>query len=523
MLDYLIINGNVLDGSGSAAEELNVGIHGDRIAYVGADTPAARHIIDAANRIVSSGFIDTHAHSEFTIFADGRAQGKLAQGVTTEINGNCGLSAAPLSGEAKERREADQKEYGIAERWTNFSEYFDKLNSRGLGLNYATLCGHGNIRASVIGYREGESSASELAEMKRLLLNAIDSGAKGLSTGLIYPPGVYSSTEEIIELTDAAVKRFPSAIYATHLRSEGEGLIESIEEALRIGRESSAAVHISHIKTSGEENWDKIGRTLALIDEARAAGMRVTCDRYPYVASSTDLDVVIPAWVYAGGVQEELRRLRDASTREKIVSGLKEREDKYWSDIYISAVTRPENRWMEGENILDIAARLGSHPADAVIDITIKEEARAGAIFFSMCEENLRRFLSLPYVMIGSDSSVKSFSGVTCSGKPHPRGFGSFPRFIGKYVRDEGVVRLPEAIRKLTSLPASVFGLRERGLVKRGYYADLVVFDYDTISDRAAFKDPFQPPEGIHHVFVNGEPAFSEGDFSKKLSGRIIT
>jgi N-acyl-D-amino-acid deacylase len=522
MIDYLIINGNVIDGSGTGVEVLNVGIQGDRIVYIGADTFPARHVIDAKNMIVSPGFIDTHAHSEFTLFADGRAQGKLAQGVTTEINGNCGLSAAPLFGEAKGRREADQKEFGITERWSTFNEYFDELNARGLGINFATLCGHGNIRASVMGYREGEPSSADMAEMKGLLLDALGAGSRGLSTGLIYPPGVYSAVEEIIELASAAVANYPSAIYATHMRSEGDGLIESIEEALRIGRESAAAVHISHIKTSGEENWNKIDRALSLIEDAHASGMRVTCDRYPYIASSTDLDIVIPAWVYAGGVQEELRRLRDAVTREKIVSGLRSKEDKYWKSIYISSVMRPENRWMEGENIFDIAAKIGSHPADAVVDITIKEEARAGAIFFSMCEENLRRFLSLPFVTIGSDSSVRSFSGVTCSGKPHPRGFGSFPRFIGKYVRDEGIIGLPDAIRKMTSLPAMVFGLRERGLIRKGYYADLVVFDYSTISDRAAFNDPFQPPQGIGHVFVNGEPAFSEGRFIEKLNGRII-
>jgi N-acyl-D-amino-acid deacylase len=374
-----------------------------------------------------------------------------------------------------------------------------------------------------MGYREGAPSSAEIAEMKRLLLDALGSGARGLSTGLIYPPGVYSRTEEIIELMEVAVKNYPHAIYATHIRSEGDGLIDSIEEALRIGRESSAAIHISHIKTSGEENWDKIDRVLSLIEEAQVSGMRVTCDRYPYVASSTDLDVVIPAWVYAGGVQEELRRLRDIPTREKIVSGLRSREDKYWKSIYISSVMRPENKWMEGENIFDISAKIGAHPADAVVDITIKEEARAGAIFFSMCEENLRRFLSLPFVMIGSDSSVRSFSGLTCSGKPHPRGFGSFPRFLGRYVRDEGIIGLPDAIRKITSLPAMIFGLRERGLIKKGYYADLAVFDYSMIADKAAFNNPFQLPQGIEHVFVNGEPAFSEGRFIEKLNGRIIT
>jgi len=522
MIDYLIINGSVIDGCGCEGRETCVGIKGDSIAYIGPASVPAEHVIDAAGMIVCPGFIDTHAHSEFTLMADGRAEGKLSQGVTTEINGNCGLSAAPLLGESAARREADQQEFGVTERWSTFEEYFENLSPKGLGLNFATLCGHGNVRASVMGYRDGKPSADEMNRMKGFLAEAVKSGARGLTTGLIYPPGVYSETDEIIELAGAACEHNPSAVYATHMRSEGAGLIESIEETLRIGREAGVAVHISHIKTSGEENWGRIDAALSLIEEARASGMKVTCDRYPYIASSTDLDTIIPSWAYEGGVQEELKRLRDPAVREKIVSGLMPRSDRYWKGIFISSTAKQENKWMEGENVHDIAVRTGRKPFDAALDIIISEEARAGAIFFSMCEENLRRFLSLPYVMIGSDSSVRSFSGKTCWGKPHPRGFGSFPRFIARYVRDEGLMALPEAIRKMTSLPAEVFGLKRRGRIEKGYYADLVVFDYASISDRATFKEPFQAAEGIHHVFVNGLPAYSEGSFSGILNGRIL-
>jgi N-acyl-D-amino-acid deacylase len=259
-----------------------------------------------------------------------------------------------------------------------------------------------------------------------------------------------------------------------------------------------------------------------MVEGARASGMRVTCDRYPYIASGTDLDTIIPAWMYEGGAQEELKRLRDPEIRGKIASGLRARSEKYWKGLYLSSVSRQENKWMEGENLYDIAAGLGREPADAALDIIISEETRAAAIFFSMCEENLRRFLSLPYAMIGTDSSVRSFSGKTFWGKPHPRGFGSFPRFIGRYVRDEGLAALPDAVRRVTSLPAAVFGIRERGLIRKGYFADLVVFDYARMEDRATFREPFQTPAGVRQVFVNGEPAYRDGVFSEKLNGRVL-
>jgi N-acyl-D-amino-acid deacylase len=519
MIDYLIERGTVIDGSGAEAQELNVGTLNDRIVYTGLERPAAARTVNARGLIVAPGFIDTHAHSEFTVLADGRAEGKLSQGVTTEINGNCGLSAAPLYGEALIRREADMAELGITERWSTFYEYFALLRDKGISINFATLCGHGNIRASVIGYKNKPPDSAAVEEMKRLVRDAALAGSKGLSTGLIYPPGIYSETSELIALATALPT---SSIYASHMRSEGDELIESIREVLEIGRGAGLPVHISHLKTAGERNWWKIDEAIMLIGKARRAGVNVTCDRYPYAASSTDLDTVLPSWVYEGGIEDELERLRRPETAARIKSEIGLRSDDYWKSIYVSSVAKPENRWMEGENIFGIAAKTGKNAVDTLLSLLIDERARTGAIFFSMSEDNLRRFLSLPYTMIGSDSSARSFSGPTCFGKPHPRGFGSFPRFIGKYVREEGVTTLPEAIRRTAGLPAATFGLTDRGVIREGAYADIAVFDYGRISDTATFTEPFSRPRGIEYVFVNGSLAVDGGEITKTLSGRIL-
>lgn len=527
MFDYLIKNGLIFDGSGSEPIETNIGIKGDRISYIGTDEIAAKEVIDAKGMAVSPGFIDTHAHSEFTIIADGRAQGKLSQGITTEINGNCGLSAAPLYGEALERRLEDLKELEIKERWSTFREYFDILKSKGIALNFATLCGHGNIRACVIGYKDTVPDKKAMMQMKILLSEALKDGAKGLSTGLTYPPGVYSNTDELIELSKVLSSKttinkngWADFVYASHLRSEGDALIEATEEVIRIGKEAVVNVHISHIKTAGQENWMKINKVIELIESAREEGVNLTCDRYPYIAASTDLDIVLPPWVYEGGIDEELSRLKDPKISKKIKSEIGFKDDNYWKGIYISSVNN--NKWMEGENIFDIAKKMDKRPEDVLFEILIEEKLRAGAIFFSMSEGNLKRFLALPYTMIGSDSSARSLSGPTFKGKPHPRGFGSFARFIGRYIRDEGLMPVSEAIRKMTYLPALTFNLKERGLIKEGFYADISIFDYKKIIDKATFKDPYNKPDGIAYVFVNGSLALKEREFTGSLSGSLL-
>lgn len=535
-VDLLIRNGIVFDGTGAEPFEADIGVAGDKIAFINkvsdvrcqVSKTRGEKVIDAKGLAVSPGFIDTHAHSEFTLLADPRAEGKLLQGITTEINGNCGLSAAPLYGEALEHREKDLAELGIKEWWSTLEEYFRILEGREIALNFVTLAGHGNIRASVIGYKDKKPTASELKKMQALLQKTIDAGAIGLSTGLIYPPGIYSDTEELIELCKVLSQKprtsISKLIYTSHMRSEGKGLIESIKEIIRIAKEANIKVHISHIKTSGKENWDKIDEAITLIEDARRRGIQVTCDRYPYTASSTELDTILPSWTYEGGSEKELRRLTRPSVQEKIKKEILHGhpDNDYWTKVSVSSVSSKKNKWMEGKTLAFISGRINIKPVDALFKILIEEKLRAGAIFSSMSEDNLKRFLSLPYAMIGSDSSARSMSGITYDGKPHPRGFGSFPRFLGKYVRDEGLISMSEAIHKITMLPARTFGINDRGVLKKGSFADIIIFDPERIIDRATFGKPFLKSEGIHYVVVNGTPAVWKGKFTGAATGKIL-
>ncbi|MDP3048035.1 MAG: D-aminoacylase [Thermodesulfovibrionales bacterium] len=557
MIDLLIKGGAVFDGKGAEPFEADIGIIKDKIAFIDKGVKWSRcqgvkaeKTIDAKGLAVSPGFIDTHAHSEFTLLADPRAEGKLLQGITTEINGNCGLSAAPLYNEAAEHRENDIKELKIKERWKTFGEYFRILEKKGIALNFLTLAGHGSIRASAVGYKDKRPGKIEMRKMQVLLRQAIDAGAIGLSTGLIYPPGIYSDTEELIELckvlsqTCRNFRIFKSphppftkggrggiigdkgrfGIYTSHMRSEGKNLIESIKEVIRIGKEADVRVHISHIKTSGKGNWDKIDEAIALIEDARRKGIRVTCDRYPYTASSTDLDTILPSWTYDGGTEEELRRLKNPEMREKIRKEIlyEHPVSDYWKRVSVSSVSSQKNKWMEGKTLTFISGRINNSPVDALFKILIEEKLRAGAIFSSMREDNLERFLSLPYVMIGSDSSARSRTGLTCKGKPHPRGFGSFPRFLGKYVRDNKLMSMTSAVHKITMLPARTFGINGRGVLKKGAFADIVVFDPERIIDKATFDKPFLKPEGIYYVIVNGLPEVWEGEITGATAGKIL-
>jgi len=523
-IDILIRGGRVHDGAGDEPFIGDVAISGDRIAFITKNgvrfTGKAGRVIDAGDLSVSPGFIDTHAHSEFTLLADGRAEGKIFQGVTTEINGNCGLSAAPLYGEAFEHRENDLRELGITERWSTFREYLQLLEKRGPAINFAALAGHGNIRASVLGFADRDPDGPEMEQMQHLLLEAVREGAIGLSTGLIYPPGVYAKTEEIIGL----VRCIKGLIYTSHMRSESDHLTDAIGEAIRIGRESGIAVHISHLKTGGRNNWAKIDDAISLIESAHARGSVVTCDRYPYIAASTDLDAVLPPWAYAGGTEEELKRLGNAAARSVIRNEVVSQHpgDDYWNSIAISSMNSESNTWMEGKTVSFLSGKANKEPVDFLLDILIEEKLRIGAIFHSMNEDNLRRFLARPYLMIGSDSSVRSTDGPTRRGKPHPRGFGTFPRFIGRYARDLKLMKMGEAIRKITLLPSLTFGLAGRGQLKEGFYADIVVFDEERIIDRSTFEEPFLKPEGIHSVLVNGSLVVREGTSTGEKPGRIL-
>ncbi len=527
-INLLIKGGLIYDGTKSEPYEGDIGISKNIIAFVNKKTKnkklkyklKAAQTINAENYIVSPGFIDTHGHSEFTLLADPSAEGKLCQGITTEINGNCGLSAAPLYGEALKQREQDLKEFEIKERWSSFEEYFRLLERRKIPLNFVTLTGHGNIRACIMGYKDRKPTSDELKKMIVLLKRTISEGAIGISTGLIYPPGVFADTEELIELSKSCRK----LIYTTHMRNEGDRLLESVEETIHIGKESGINVHISHIKTSGKQNWHKIDRMIELIDEGRRNSIKISCDKYPYVASSTDLDTILPSWAFEGGFEEELKRLRSPDARKKIKRELLRSSTgvEYWKNICISSVSKENNKWMEGKSIASIAKNLRRKPIDLLFSLLIDEKLKVGAVFFSMSEQNLLRLLLLPYLMIGTDSSSRSTIGPTYKGKPHPRGFGCFPRFLGKYIRDGAIMNLNEAIHKITLLPALTFRIHQRGIIKEGAFADIVIFDAHKINDRATFQEPFLKPEGIYYVIVNGVPAVREGELTGSRTGMIL-
>ena len=550
-IDILIKGGLIFDGTGSEPFKADMGISGDKIAFINKKsevrsqkfnppTPSLEkkrgggfdRVIDADGLTVTPGFIDTHAHSEFTLLAGPHAEGKLCQGITTEINGNCGLSAAPLYGEGLKQREKDLGELDIRERWSTLERYFDILEKKGLTFNFATLVGHGNLRSCVAGYEDKRLTVSDKKKMRILLRASLREGAIGISTGLIYPPGIYSDTEELIELCKVLPPLRPplvrggwgGGIYKSHMRSEGDKLIESIEEIIRIGKEAGIKVHISHIKTSGKKNWHKIGDAISMIDDAQKNGVRITCDRYPYTAASTDLDTILPSWAYEGGAEKELNRLKNSRFRKKMKKEIlcEHPETEYWEGVIVASVSSEKNRWMEGKSIAYIAHYESSELVDILFKILIEERLRVGAIFSSMNEDNLRRFLSLSYVMIGTDSSSRCTSGLTCKGKPHPRGFGSFPRFLGRYVRDNGVISMREAVHKITMFPAKTFGIVKRGVIRKGAFADLVIFDHGKIIDRATFDEPFLKPEGIYYVFVNGKPAIWDGKLTGIFAGRVL-
>lgn len=521
--DILICGGAVFDGSGNPAVQADVGISGGRISFIGrAQKDDAASVIGADGFYVTPGFIDTHSHSDFTLLADPlAAEGKLFQGVTCEVNGNCGLSGGPLIGAARQQRESDLAQYGIKERWEGLGQYLDILERRGLLMNFATLTGHGNLRASVIGYADRAPSGQELNEMAAHLEASLKAGAIGLSSGLIYPPGAYSRTEELVALAragkSAAAGNF---IYATHMRSEGDSLIEAIGEAVTIGR-AAGRLQVSHMKTAGRQNWGKLSQAIEAMEEARASGLRASADRYPYTAASTDLDTILPAWAYEGGSTEELARLKDPATLGKIAGEI-QKDALYWESVYISSTPNGADKWMEGKSLGEIARAEKKSPLEMLFHVLVKGEVRVQAIFHSMNEDNLRRLYRLPWVMVGSDSSARSFSGPSVTGKPHPRAFGTFPRFLKRYTIKEGLLGMEEAVRKITSLPADTFGLAGRGMIREGFVADIAVLDPGPLADTATFEEPFQKARGVEHLIVNGEAVITGGALTGKRPGRVL-
>ena len=523
MFDILIHGGTVIDGTGAPAQRCDVGITGDTIAALGMlQNAQAREFVDARDMHICPGFIDMHSHSDFNMLVQPPGRGKIMQGITTEVVGNCGLSAAPLLGAARAQREKSINNLGLDLCWTHLDEFAEIVKTKNLSCHMLPLIGHGNIRGSVVGYGNRQPTADEMKTMERLLIRQMEAGAWGLSTGLVYPPGIYAAREEIIALAKTAA-RF-GGIYTSHMRSEGGQLLEAIAETLDVGRSAGLPVQISHLKTQGKRNWHKLTAVFELIEKARAGGMAVFADRYPYTASSTGLDVVFPAWACEGGNAAELERLQSPEVRERIYADILERmtEVELGRDILIAKVLTKKNKPLEGMRLGAAAALRSQSVGEALFSILTEEELDVDAVFFSMCEDNLGKILRKDYVMIGSDASVWDTAGVLGEGKPHPRAFGSFPRVLRKYVFEQKLLSLENAVYKMTGLPARAIGLADRGVIRQNMKADLLLMRMADVQDRADYADPHRYPAGISRIMVEGTWEVVEGALTGNYAGRLL-
>ncbi len=534
MFDLAIKNGRIVDGTGNPWFRADIGIRKGKIAEIGRLTSSeAKKIIDAEGLVVCPGFIDMHNHSDRSLLVNPNLESAVRQGITTLVIGNCGFSLAPVDPTKKEFMVKYFSRFlpvGVELRidWSTFGEYLTRLEENKAASNIATLVGHGTVRASVIGFEDRDPTPEELEKMKMLVAEAMDAGAFGLSTGLIYPPGMYSKTYELIELCKV-VARY-GGIYASHIRGEGATLVEAVKEAIEIGEKSGVPVEISHHKAAGKVNWGKTKETLKLMEEARARGVDVTCDQYPYNAGMTSLATLLPPWTQVGGMEETLKRLRNPEERERIRRDIEEGVAGWenmisncgWESIYISFVATKENKVLEGKNLAEIAELKGKDEFSALFDLILEEKGKAYIVIFEMDEEDIRRVMRSRLQMVGTDSWAVAPYGVLSEGKPHPRFYGTYPRILGKYVREDRVITLEDAVRKMTSFPAQKLKLKDRGLIREGSWADIVVFDPIRVKDRATYEDPHQYPEGIKYVLVNGEVVIDKGEHTGVLARKIL-
>ncbi|MCK4772406.1 MAG: D-aminoacylase [Candidatus Latescibacteria bacterium] len=523
--DLLVSGGAVYDGLGNPGQEIDIAIKGDSIVLIGQnlDKSSATYVIEADGLAVSPGFIDVHTHTDVELIANPKAESFIRQGITTEISGNCGFSPFPIADAIfDEEKERLKDEYDIDLDWRDIHGFFRRLEERGIAHNYATLLGQGAVRGEVIGFDDEPPAANDLLQMRALVEENMKAGALGLSTGLEYAPGSYAETPEIIELCREVAKY--NGVYATHMRDEGDLLLESIDEAIDIARETGVSLQISHFKIAYPRNWPKVDAAISKIEEAHEDGIDILADRYPYIAGSTSLSFYFPLWALQGTTADFIGRLRNPDLDGRLRNNTDEQERKLgsWDKVVICSVFTEKNKPLEGMNILEAAARDGKAPYDFMRDLIIEEDNRVGMITFMMNEPNLQRILSHSLVVIGSDGSAVAPYGILHKGKPHPRFYGSFPRVLGKYAREEGIFPLSQAIRKITSLPAEKFGLDGRGQVRENYFADLVLFDPDTVIDEATWTDPHQYPTGIEYVIVNGKVVVSEGEHTGATPGIII-
>jgi len=527
--DAVIRNGLIYDGSGSAPRKGDVAIAGDRIAAVG-DIGSGRGSIeiDAHGRAVAPGFINMLSWATESLIIDGRSQADIRQGVTLEVFGE-GWSMGPVNDAMKREAREQQTDFKYEIEWTTLGEYLDYLAHRGISPNVASFVGAATVRIHELGYENRPPSAAELERMKDLVRQAMREGALGVGSALIYAPATYAGTAELVELTKAAAES--GGMYISHMRSEGNHLLEGIDELISIAREAGVAAEIYHLKAAGDANWPKMNAAIEKVNGARAAGLNISANMYTYPAGGTSLDAMIPPWAHEGGLKKMKERLQDPAVRQRIVAEMRTPAET-WENlgllagspdrIILAAFGTNALKPLTGKSLAEVARMRGKSPEDTAIDLVIEDDGATGAIYFLMSEENIRKGIAQPWVSFGSDAESPAPEGVFLKSNPHPRAYGNVARLLRKYVREEKVISLQEAVRRLTSLPAKNLKIDRRGLLQPGYFADVVVFDPDSVSDHATFEKPHQYSTGVSDVFVNGVQVLRDGEHTGAKPGRVV-
>ena len=528
-VDVLIQNGTLYDGTGAPPYQGTVALKDDKIFYIGPPKFfTAKKIINATDKAVSPGFINMLSWGVETLIEEGKSQSDISQGVTLEVFGE-GMSWGPLNEELKAYMKKNQGDIKYDINWTTLGEYLQFLEDKGVSTNIASFIGATTLRINAVGYNDSKPNESELALMKNLVHQGMKEGAMGIGSSLIYAPAFYSSTEELIALCKVAAEY--DGLYISHMRSEGNKLLESVDELLTIADQSGIRAEIYHLKQSGKKNWHKLDQVIQKIDSARAKGLEITTDMYTYIAGATGLDASMPPWVQEGGLDQWIARLKDPAIRKKVIKEMKADTDQ-WENLMRAAESSDKLilvgfkndslKYLTGKTLTEVAKMRGKSPEETAIDLVIQDGSRVGTVYFLMTEENIKKQIKLPYMSFGSDAGTMSPEGVFSKSSTHPRAFGNFARLLGKYVREENVISLEEAIYKLTGLPASNLKIQKRGQLKNGYFADVVVFDPKEISDHATFENPMQYATGVEHVWVNGTHVLENGNHTGAYGGRFV-
>ena len=527
--DVVIRNGTIYDGSGSEPYVGNVALQGDTIASIGKQENVRGKIeIDATGLAVAPGFINMLSWATVSLIEDGRAQSDIRQGVTLEVFGE-GESMGPLNAEMKREMEEQQGDIKYKVEWTTLSEYLDYLVKRGISTNVASFIGATTVRVHVVGYEDRAPNPQELERMRGLVKQAMEGGALGVGSSLIYAPAFYAKTTELVELCKVAAGY--GGTYISHIRSEGNRFLEAVDELITISRDANIPAEIYHLKAAGQSNWNKMDLAIKRVEQARAEGLKITADMYTYTAGATGLDASMPPWAQEGGLKEWIKRLKDPTTRKRVREEMTTPTDR-WENLYLAAGSstkvllvgfkQDSLKYLTGKTLAEVAALRGKTPEETAMDLVIDDQSRVGTVYFLMSEENVKTQIALPWVSFGSDAEALAPEGVFLKSNPHPRAYGNVARLLGKYVRDEKVVSLQEAIRRLTSLPAANLKLKDRGALSPGHVADVVVFDPAKISDHATFDAPHRYATGMIHVFVNGKQVLKEGEHTGVKSGRVV-